>query len=149
MTWLLGIGKVAIDFIRGLPWQVWAVIAVIALGLWYGERRHDTGVMQERARWQEAQRKADEKARAALARRDKAADGINTTTAQRGASTAAATRAETAGRAERIEHESRKAPIPAGCPTGLPDGVRAELARAAERTAAAGNSLRAGDDTRP
>ena len=149
MTWLLGFGKIAIDFIRGLPWQVWAFVGVIVLALWYGEQRHERGIEQERARWEAAQRQADEKARVAAAKRDKTASGINTTTAQRAASKAAETRAETAKTAERIDHESRKAAVPAGCPTALPARVRADLARAAERTAAAGNPLRAGDDAGP
>lgn len=136
---IAGIGKSVWDFLRGIPWQAWAVAAVLFIGWRYGEHRYDTGVAGESQRWIEAQAKADREAKAAAAKRDKAATGINDTAAAEGAAATAKTQVETAAAAERVKYITRTIKVPAGCPTQLPTEVVDEGRKAVDRARRAGD----------
>lgn len=133
-------------FLKAIPWQVYAAAAVLLAGWWWGEQRYDAGVLAERDRWEEAQRKANEEAEAARAERDAAAAEANTAAAQQGAQAATETRTETATAVERVKHATRTIVVPGDCPVGLPDVVLEEGRTAVDRARAAGDPLRAGRD---
>lgn len=140
MTWL----AIAWKFLRGIPWQVWAIAAVIGAAWYYGEVRADQREESVRAEYQSAQNKADAKAKAAEEKRDKAAANTNATAAGKGSEASASTRAETAAAVERVNHETAKMVVPANCPTGLPASVSNEGRAAVERARAAGHRMRTG-----
>lgn len=135
--------------LRLVPWWAWLALAVLAAGWRWGEHRHDAGVEAERARWIAAQTEADAKAKAETERRDRAAQAVNADASTAAAAAVTDTRVTAATAVERIRYVTRSIQAPAGCPHALPASVQGELARAAERTASAGNSLRAGRDDRP
>ena len=63
------------SFLRGLPWQLWLVLAVLATGWFWGNARYDAGQAHERAEQErrilEAVVKAVEAERHAQAQHDK------------------------------------------------------------------------------
>lgn len=134
--------------LRMVPWWFWVIVAV--LFLWQVDRdaRYRAGVETERTRWIAAQAKADARARADAERRDRAAQAANADASKAAAVAATDTRVTAASAVERIRYVTRSIQVPAGCPDALPPSVRDELARAAERTAAAGSPLRAGRNDR-
>ncbi|HEY1035525.1 MAG TPA: hypothetical protein VGE09_11150 [Pseudoxanthomonas sp.] len=136
---LVTAGKAVWGFLRAIPWQAWVVAAVLFVGWRYGEHRYDAGVAEENARWVDAQAKADRDAKAATAKRDKAADGVNTATTERAHQATVETRTETAAAVERVRYVTRTIEVPAGCPTALPDVVRDEGRAAVESARAARN----------
>ncbi len=136
------------ELLRAIPAEWWT-IALIAILTWlWTDRRCDLRVEAERARWIAVQAKADAKAKAEAERRDRAAQAVNADASKAAAAAVTDTRTAAATAVERIRYVTRSMPIPAGCPHALPASVRDELARAAERTATAGSSLRAGRDDR-
>lgn len=141
---LIAFAKGAWSFLRAIPWQAWAVAAVLLIGWRYGEHRYDAGVADEKARWVAAQVKADAEAKAAEEARDKAAESINADTSQQAHEAAVESRTETATAVERVRYEIRTIEVPAGCPTALPDRVRDEGRAAVERARAAADQVRAG-----
>lgn len=50
MTWLFAIGK----FIKAIPWQVYAIAGLLALGWWYGHLRYNAGQASTQAKWDAA-----------------------------------------------------------------------------------------------
>lgn len=142
-----GAGRV-FGLLRAIPGEWWLILLVAFLVWRWGEHRHDAGVEAERARWIAALAKADAKAKAETERRDRAAQAVNAGASNAAAAAVTNTRVAAASAVERIRYVTRSMPIPAGCPDALPASVRDELARAAERTAAAGSPLRAGRDDR-
>lgn len=138
-----GAGRV-FGLLRAIPGEWWLILLVAFLVWRWGEHRHDAGVEAERARWIAALAKADAKAKAETERRDRAAQAVNAGASNAAAAAVTNTRVAAASAVERIRYVTRSMPIPAGCPDALPASVRDELARAAERTAAAGSPLRAG-----
>lgn len=53
---------VAWKFLRGIPWQAWAIIGLLAAGWWYGHMRYNAGEADVQAKWDKAvekQRQAD------------------------------------------------------------------------------------------
>ncbi len=137
------------ELLRLVPWWAWLALAVLAAGWRWGEHRHDAGVEAERARWIAAQAKADAKSKAETERRDRVAQAVSADASKAATAAVTDTRTAAAAAVERIRYVTRSMPIPAGCPHALPASVQSELARATERTAAAGNPLRAGRDDRP
>ena len=137
------------ELLRAIPAEWWT-IALIAILTWlWTDRRCDLRVEAERARWIAVQAKADAKAKAEAERRDRAAQAVNADASKAAAAAVTDTRVAAASAVERIRYVTRSMPIPSGCPHALPASVQSELARATERTAAAGNPLRAGRDDRP
>lgn len=143
---LIAAAKGAWAFLRAIPWQAWAVAAVLLIGWRYGEHRYDSGVADERASWVAAQAKADAEAKAAAAKQAQDAAAINNSTTDRAHEATVETRTETAAAVERVRYETRTIEVPANCPTGLPDRVRDEGRAAVDRARAAGSPLRAGRD---
>lgn len=141
---LIALAKGAWSFLRAIPWQAWAVAAVLLIGWRYGEHRYDAGVADENARWVTAQAKADAEAKDAEEARNKAAAVVNTETSQQAHEATVETRTETASAVERVRYEIRTIEVPAGCPTALPDRVRDEGRAAVERARAAADQVRAG-----
>jgi hypothetical protein len=135
--------------LRVIPWPVWLALAVLVTGWRWGEHRHDAGVEAERARWIAAQAEVDARAKAETERRARAAQAANADASKAAAAAITNTRVAASGAVERIRYVTRSIQVPAGCPHALPASVQSELARATERTAAAGNPLRAGRDDRP
>lgn len=131
-------------FLRAIPWQVWAVAALLAFGWWYGASRYRAGEDDATARFAVAQDQANREAIAAAVKRDADARKIDDESSQRAATAVADTRAATAAASERARYESHAASIPAGCPVGLPVRVRDEGRAAVDRARAAGSSLREG-----
>lgn len=130
MTFALAAWK----FLRGIPWQVWAVIAV-AVVLWrWGESRYDAGFAASSAECAEAAAQAAEAARTAAedARR------IGIETGREAAKLQADIAARAAGSVERIRYVTRTIEVPAGCPVSLPPPVVRELEEAVDRARAAG-----------
>ena len=142
----IALAKGALGFLRAIPWQVWAVAAVLGAGWYYGEVRYDAGVAAEKARWTKAQADADRQARAATEARDKAAEGVNSATTERAHEATVATRTETAAAVERVRYVTHTIEVPADCPVGLPDRVLEEGRAAVDRARAAGREVRAGSD---
>lgn len=143
---LIAAAKDTWSFLRAIPWQAWAVAAVLLIGWRYGEHRYDAGVADENGRWLAAQAKADADAKAAGEKRAKDAAAINTSTTDRAHEATVETRTETAAAVERVRYETRTIEVPANCPTGLPERVRDEGRAAVDRARAAGGPLRAGRD---
>lgn len=134
--------------LRAIPWPVWLALAVLAAGWRWGEHQHDVGAEAERARWIAAQAEVDARTKAETERRARAAQAANVDASKAAAAAITDTRVAASAAVERIRYVTRSIQVPAGCPHALPPGVRDELARAAERTAAAGDPLRAGRDDR-
>lgn len=141
---LIAAAKGVWGFLRAIPWQAWAVAAVLLVGWRYGEHLYDAGVADENARWVAAQAKADADAKAAEQARDKAAESINTSTTDQAHEATVESRTETAAAVERVRYEIRTIEVPAGCPTALPARVRDEGRAAVERARTAGSQVRAG-----
>lgn len=141
---LIAVAKGVWGFLRAVPWQAWAVAAVLLVGWRYGEHRYDAGVADENARWLTAQARADAYAKAAEEARDKVAEEINTSTSDQAHEATVDTRTDTATAVERVRYEIRTIEVPAGCPTDLPAGVRDEGRAAVDRARAAGGQVRAG-----
>lgn len=141
-----GAGKAAWGFLRRIPWQAWAVAAVLFVGWRYGEHRYAAGVATENTRWTEAQAEADRKAKAETDKRDKVASKTNDTAAAEGAAATTKTQVETAAAVERVKYVTRTIEVPSGCPVAVPDIVRDEGRAAVDRARAAGSPLRAGRD---
>ena len=135
MTWL----AVAWKFLRGIPWQVWAVAALLVAAWYYGHLRYNAGEAACNAKWEAAQDEANRKSIAAELKRDKTAASTNEQAAGKAAEASASTRTETASAVERVANEARTIVVPANCPTTLPVGVRAEIRAAVARARAAGN----------
>lgn len=142
--WLVTTGKAVGGFLRAIPWQVYAVAALLAVGWLYGQHQYNAGVDAENARWTDAQADADAKAKAAEATRDTTATGINTAATERAHEATVETRTETAAAVERVKYVTRTIHVPVDCPVDLPDSVRDEGRAAVERAQAAGSALRAG-----
>lgn len=149
---MIGVGtavallKGAWGFLRAIPWQVWAVAALLGAGWYYGDVRYEAGVAAENTRWTKAQAKADREAKAATEGRDKAAEEVNSASDERGHAATVETRTETAAAVERVNHEMQRAAVPADCPGTLPERVQQEGRAAVDRARAAGDSLRTGRD---
>jgi hypothetical protein len=58
----------SVAFVRGVPWQAWAVAGMVLVGFLYGARRYDAGVLDERTRQEQAQRVAVDAVRKQTAR---------------------------------------------------------------------------------
>lgn len=73
------------SFLAKVPWQAWAIAAVLATGWFYGNHRHSQGIADERARWvamqAEAKAVADEATIEAAGQRT--TDTIRNTEAER------------------------------------------------------------------
>lgn len=139
MTWLFAIGK----FIKAIPWQAWAIAAVIAAAWYYGEVRADQREAEVNARWQDAQDKADREAIAAELKRDAASTAITSKTDWQAHEATVDTRTTTAAAVERVRHESHAVAVPVACPTGVPPRVSAEGRAAVARVRAAAGAVRA------
>lgn len=130
---------------KRVPWQAWAVVALVLAIAWFGhwreQRGHDGGVLEERGRWEAAQRKANQDAQRANARRAQTDTRINTASDQRAAQASADTRAETGKIVERIVHDTRTIQLPADLDRPMPDGVRDALGAARDAANAAGRPL--------
>ena len=140
----IAFARAAWKFLGAIPWQAWAVAALLFAVWRYGVHSYEAGVADENARWVAAQSESDRELRTATARRDKAAEGVNAATTGRAHQATVETRTETAVATERARNEMRTVYIPADCPTGLPDSVRDEGRAAVERARAAGGPMRAG-----
>lgn len=138
---LIAAAKGAWSFLRAIPWQAWAVAAVLLIGWRYGEHRYDAGVAAENGRWMAAQAKADADAKAAAEKQAADAAAINTSTTDRAYEATVETRTETAAAVERVKHIVRTIEVPAGCPTQLPVEVSEEGRRAVERARRAGDGI--------
>lgn len=141
-----GVLKAIGGFLKAIPWQVYAAVAVLLAGWWWGEQRYDAGVLAERGRWEEAQREADEAAARRRAARDAAAAEVATESDKRAADAVTETRTGTAAAVERVRHEVRTIVVPADCPVALPERVQQEGRAAVDRARAAGRPLREGRD---
>lgn len=143
---LIAAAKGVWGFLRAIPWQAWAVAAVLLVGWRYGEHRYDAGVADENARWVDAQAEADRQAQAAAEKRDKDAAAIDTSATVAAHEATVETRTETATAVERVIHETRTIEVPADLDRPFPGSVQHELGAAVERARAAGDPLRAGRD---
>lgn len=130
--------------LRMIPWQLYAIVALLMAGWLYGAHQYRAGVAAERARWTAAQAAADAKARAADDARDKTSGVLSVAASQRAHDAVTETRTETAAAVERVRYVTRTIEVPAACPVGLPASVRDEGRAAVERANAAGGALRAG-----
>ena len=143
MTWLsikAALGGVW-RFLAAIPWQAWAVFAILVAGYLYGEHRADSRETQVRAEWADADAKLAAANAAALAVRDATAGKTNTESAAQAQQASTQTRTETAKAVERVSRESRKVVVPTGCPTGLPAGVVREGSQAVAAARAANDRL--------
>lgn len=127
----------ALTFLRRVPWQAWALLALLAGVAWFSHSRYQSGYEAARAECESA-------ASAALAdaveraRQDaETARQVGIDTGREAARLQADIAASTATSVERIRYVTRTIEVPAGCPVGLPDGVRVELHAAADRARAA------------
>lgn len=144
MTAVLAFLSTIWKFLRAIPWQVYAVAALLLAGWLYGQHQYSAGVDAANARWTAAQADADREGKTAEAARDKAATGVNTAATERAHEATVETRTETAAAVERVKYVTRTIHVPADCPVALPDVVRDEGRAAVERARAAGSALRAG-----
>jgi hypothetical protein len=140
---VLGFAKGAWGFLRAIPWQVYAIAALLALGWWWGERRHSEGVAETNQAWTDAQRAEDLRVAVDRAVRAAFASAINAKWQDSGHAAQLETRETTDAALRRIEHAIAEIELPPGCPSGLPASVRAEGRAAVERARAAGDPLRA------
>lgn len=125
--------------IKSIPLPVWLFIGGVCLALWYGERRHGSGIAQERERW-EAMEAAANDAQAKQAAKDAGTSaGITGDTQKRTGDAVVDTRTKTATAVERVRYETRTIVVPADCAAALrlPDGVSREGREAIERANAA------------
>lgn len=144
--WLVAAAKGARGFLRAVPWQVWLAAAVLIAGWRYGEWCADTREAAVNARWEQAQREANEQQRAHEQQRDSTADTIADTSDKRAAEAVADTRTTTAQAAERVRYEIRTVEVPAVCDGDVPVVVRDEFSAAISRANAAASALRKGRD---
>jgi hypothetical protein len=136
MTWALLAGKVW-GWLRAIPWQAWAIIAVLALWWWDRSGEYDRGREVERGQWEAAQRAADHAAEVAAKSRAEKSASIAQDAKQAAADAVTDARTETAKAVERVRYETRTIHVPADCPVTLPDSVRDEGRKAVERARAA------------
>ena len=55
----------ALAFAKRIPWQLWAVLALLAAGWIYGNHRYAEGRDDERAKWERVVEEAEDRAAAA------------------------------------------------------------------------------------
>ena len=143
---LAGGARLAGGWLKAVPWQAWAALALLLVGWRYGEIRADQRERGVRAEYAAAQAEADRKF-AAQARRLADASRRIADASERLASTASTdTRTETVAAVEKVRYVTRQIVVPAGCPVGLPDVVRDEGRAAVERARAAGGAVRTRGD---
>jgi type VI protein secretion system component VasK len=106
------------SFLKRVPWQAWAVVALVAAVWWYGHSRYNAGWEAHQRAQEAAEAKADAKA-ATVAKR-------------------AQERAQKAGKAirertEEVADEVQREMDSVGCDQPIPVSVRDDLADAARR----------------
>ena len=148
MSWLAirAMLGAAWGILRSIPWQVWAFAIVVALALWYGERRADGRETEVREEFAARDAAADHAAKVAEAERDRKAASIATDASKAAAGATTETRVTTATAAERVRHETQTIVVPADCADAvrLPEFVRYEGQQAVQRARAAASPMRAG-----
>jgi uncharacterized membrane protein len=133
-------------WLKAVPWQAWVALAVLLLGWRYGDLRANQRELEVRAEYVAAQAEADRKFAAQARRLADASRRIADDTVRMASTASTDTRTETASAVEKVRYVTRQIVVPAGCPVGLPDGVRNEGREAVERARAAGGAVRAGGD---
>lgn len=146
LTALWAAARIVGGWLKAVPWQAWAALALLILGWRYGELRADQRERDVRAEYAAAQAEADRKFAEQARRLAGASRRIADASIRLAATASTDTRTETAAAVGKVRDATRKMVVPVGCPVGLPDGVRDEGRAAVERARAAGGSVRAGAD---
>lgn len=133
-------------WLKAVPWQAWVALALLILAWRYGDFVADAREREVRAEYAAAQAEADRKFAEHAQRMATAARRIADASVRLAAAASTETRTETAAAVGKVRDATRNMAVPAGCPVGLPDVVRAEGRAAVERARAAGGSVRAGTD---
>lgn len=126
-------------FLKSVPWQVWAFAAVVALAMWYGHRREQSGYERAVDECIAAHRATDAAIAAIeiakLEQSEKAAQEASTKAQE----ATTDTRVKTATAVERVKNETARIDTTA-CPA-LPERVRDEGRQAVERARAAAGKV--------
>lgn len=141
---LAGGARIVGGWLKAVPWQVWAALALLLVGWRYGEMRADQRERDVRAEYAAAQAEADRKFAEQARRLADASRRIADATGRLASTASTDTRTETAAAVEKVRYVTRQIVVPAGCPVGLPDVVRDEGRAAVERARAAGGAVRTG-----
>ncbi len=141
---MAGVAKGAWRVLRAVPWWGWLALALAGAWLWDRSSQYDAGVAAENARWVEAQREADRKAKEQQDKRDQDAAKIANQSDGRAKDAVVETRTETAAAVERVRYETRVIEVPASCDRPVPVSVRDEFAKAIATANAARGPVRAG-----
>lgn len=127
----------ALSFLRRVPWQAWALLALLAGLGWFSHSRYQAGYAAAQAKCEADAAAALAEAVESAAQDAETARQIGIDTGREAARLQADIAASTATSVERIRYVTRTIEVPAGCPASLPDGVRVELQAAADRARAA------------